>query len=270
MNIFKEVLNDVQQVEQNLIGPAYPYDQNIKPPNQVGMSTTGTSAALSSNINGLRQYVDLLVSGNSSASATGGPLGNKFFMQTGGKCLDNATNQEVDRYIYINNVPTGAIGNMNIDLSGMGGLNGGFQGLIPGALQDLNVLNPYALMQSFLLPNPPPCQEITMETINSDNITGSESQFVTIVDIQNMDPCTFPNGTNPVTGAVCGEGFSQRDKKKYSKKNKNKDNKDNKNNKNKGNDNSCPLPKDTAAQIYFTGLACLGIFIFYKIMKKSH
>jgi hypothetical protein len=30
MNIFKDVLNDVQQVEQNLIGPAYPYYQNIK------------------------------------------------------------------------------------------------------------------------------------------------------------------------------------------------------------------------------------------------
>jgi hypothetical protein len=256
MNIFKDVLNDVQQVEQNLLGPTYPYSQNIKPPNQIGMSTTGTSEALSANIDGLRQYVNVLVSGNSTASATGGPLGNKFFMNTGAKCLDTNTNQQVDRYIYVNNVPTGNTP-FNVDTTGMGGLNAGYQGLIPGALQDLNVLNPYALMQSFLLPNPPPCQEITMETINNFNITGSESQFVTVVDIQNMDPCTFPNGQNPVTGEICGEGFTQREikikKAKREKKNKN-----------------CPLPKDTVAQVYFTGLACLGIFIFYKLMQKSN
>ena len=258
MNIFKEVLNDVQQVEQNLIGPTYPYYANIKPPNEIGMSTTGTSEALSSNIKGLREYVNILVSGNSTASATGGPLGNKFFMQTGGKCLDTTTNQEVDRYIYINNVPTGDE-YFNVNLKGMGGLNGGFQGLIPGALQDLNVLNPYALMQSFLMPNPPPCQEITMETITVDNIKAVESQFVSTVDIQNMDPCTFPDNVNPVTGTTCGEGFSQR---KTKKKHKNKD----KNNDNK----NCPLPKDPIAQVYFAGLACLGIYIFYKLMEKSN
>ena len=257
MNIFKDVLNDAQQVEQNLLasGGAYPYYQNIKPPNQIGMSTEGTSEAISSNINGLREYVNVLVSGNSTASTTGGPLGNKFFMYTGGKCLDTATNQQVDRYSYINNVPTGNM-SFNVDTSGMGGLNGGFQGLIPGALQDLNVLNPYVLMQSFLLPNPPPCQEITMETINNDNIKGSETQFVTVVDIRNMDPCSFPNGQNPITKGVCGEGFSQREKNK--KKEKYNEN------------NIYTLPEDTIAQVYFAGLACLGIFIFYKVMEKSH
>ena len=256
MNIFKDVINDVQQVEQNLLGPTYPYYQNIKPPNEIGMSTEGTGDAISSNINGLREYVNVLVSGNSSASATGGPLGNKYFMNTGAKCVDTNTNQQVDRYIYVDNVPNGNT-SFNVDTSSIGGLNGGFQGLIPGALQDLNVLNPYTLMQSFLLPNPPPCQEITMETINTYNITGSESQFVSVVDIQNMSPCTFPNNQNPVTGQFCGEGFSQREKK------------NNKSNKNKNN-NKCPLPEDTLAQVYFAGLACVGIFIFYKVMEKSN
>ena len=252
-NLFEEVLGDLQQVEQNLIGPSYPYSQNILAPQYVGMSTDGTTTALSNNISGLRQYINLLVSGYSSASATGGPLGNKFFMQTGGQCTDTSTNQLVDRYIYINNVPTGDI-DFSVNMSaGMGGLNSGLQGLIPGALGDLSVLNPYALLQSFLAKNPGPCQEITMETIDNNNVTGSETQFVTLLDIQNIDPCSFPNGTNPVTGASCSQGFTQREKKK------------NKNNK------KCPsLPKDIIAQTYFTGLACLGIFIFVKIMEKSN
>jgi hypothetical protein len=249
MNLFQDVLNDVSQVEQNLIGPSYPYYQNVLPPENVGMSTTGTISAMSNNINGLRQYINLLISGNSSASSTGKPLGNKYFMQTGAKCTDNSTNQQVDRYIYIDNVPNGAL-DFNVNLSsGMGNLASGYQGLIPGALGDLNVLNPFTLMQAFLAPNPAPCQEITMETIDNNNVTGTQTEFVTVLDIQNMDPCSFQNGQNPVTGQNCSQGFTQREKKNKKK---------------------CPpLPKDMVSQVYFTGLACVGIYIFYKIMEKS-
>jgi hypothetical protein len=246
-NLFQDVLNDVHQVENNLIGPAYPYYENIKSPGAIGMSTTGTVSAMQDNIAGLRQYVNVLVSGNSTASATGGPLGNKFFMKTGAQCTDTSTNQQVDRYIYVDNVPNGVLG-FNVDISGMGGLSSGFKGLIPGALGDLNVLNPFALMQSFLAPNPAPCQEITMETIDVNNITGTETQFVTLIDIQNMSPCSFQNGQNPVTGDPCVQGFTQREKEKE----------------------KCPsLPNDPVAQIYFTGLACVGLYIFYKVMEKS-
>lgn len=250
MNLFKDVLNDVKQVEQNLLGPAYPYYENVLPPENIGMSTTGTIPAMSSNINGLKQYINLLVSGNSSASSTGGPLGNKFFMETGSQCVDNSTNQKVNRYIYVDNVPNGSIGfNVNVS-SGMGNLNSGYQGLIPGALGDLDVLNPFALMQAFLAPNPAPCQELTMETIDNNNITSTETQFVTLIDIKNMDPCSFQNGQNPVTGQGCSQGFTQRQKMKMKAKCK-------------------PLPKDLIAQFYFTGLACVGIYVFYKIMEKS-
>jgi len=255
MNLFQDVLNDVQQVEQNLIQPPYPYYANVLPPGEIGMSTDGTTSALGANISGLRQYVNLLVSGNSSASATGGPLGNKYFMRTGGTCTDVNTNQEVNRYIYIDNVPDGSIG-FDVTSSGMGGLSSGYKGLIPGALGDLSVLNPYTLLQSFLQPNPAPCQEITMETIDNNNITGSQTEFVTLVDIQNMSPCSFSNGQNPVSGNQCIQAFTQREKeKKYI---------------NKNNKKCAPLPKDLITQTYFTGLACVGIYIFIKIMEKSN
>ena len=52
----------------------------------------------------------MLVTGKGRASKTGKPLGNKFFLKTGGQCnpIDKKGNT-VDRYLYINNVPDGSI-----------------------------------------------------------------------------------------------------------------------------------------------------------------
>ena len=44
-----------------------------------------------------------------------------------------------------------------------------FKGLVPGAMGNLNVLNPFAIMQSFLSGATPPCQELTLETIDINN-----------------------------------------------------------------------------------------------------
>jgi hypothetical protein len=203
-NIFTEVLQDATGVEEKLLGPTYPYYSNIKTPKEIGMSDQGSIQAMGKDINGLVQYVSLLVSGKSEASATGGPLGNKFFLQTGAKCKDVATEDEQDRYIYVNNVPEG---NIPFISQGMGVNFSEFRGLIPGTMGNLNVLNPYAIMGSFMAGSTPDCQELTMETIDNNNNKSSETHFVTLVDIQNMDPCIFPNRSNPITGARCRETF---------------------------------------------------------------
>ena len=117
-NIFKEVLKDANGVEARLLGPTYPYYKNIKTPSEIGMGDEGSLRQMGKDIDGLIQYVQLLVTGKSNASATGGPLGNKFFLQTGAKCAaTNADKELVDRYIYVNNVPNG---NIPFISSGMG------------------------------------------------------------------------------------------------------------------------------------------------------
>jgi len=248
-NLFQEVLTDPQGVEQKLLGPTYPYYKNIKSPSQIGMSDKGTIQQMSKDIDGLIQYVELLVSGNSKASATGGPLGNKFFLQTGGKCaaIDSCTDpsnastcQQVDRYIYIDNVPSGDIPLIS---SGMGVNFSEFKGLIPGAMGNLNVLNPYAILKAFLSGATPPCQQITMQTITNDNAKSSESHYVTLTDISAMDPCIFPNGKNPVSGQSCKESFQTT--------------------------NTVMMPDDPLAQLYFASLGALGLFILYRLMEKS-
>jgi hypothetical protein len=253
-NIFQEVLSDANAVQTDLLGPTYPYYKNIKTPSQIGMSDQGSLSALGSDINGLIQYVEVLVTGNSEASATGGPLGDKFFLQTGAQCTDVSTGNLVDRYIYVDNVPDGDIPFIS---QGLGVNFSNFEGLIPGAMGNLNVLNPFAIMSSFLAGSNPPCQELTMQTIDVNNNVSSQTEFVTQADIGAMDPCTFQNGVNPVNGNQCVELFQNMDPNKT------------KQNKKGSKKNTNIIPDDPIVQVYFTSLAIVGIYIFYCLMNKS-
>jgi hypothetical protein len=208
---------------------------------------------MSRNINGLIQYVELLVSGNSQASATGGPLGNKFFLQTGAKCAavdkcsdpnDSSTCDQTNRYIYVNNVPEG---NIPFISGGLGVNFSEFKGLIPGAMGNLNVLNPFAILRAFASGSTPPCQEITMQTIDVNNNSSSETHYVTLADIQNTDPCSFPGGLNPVTQARCKETFQTR----------------------VAQDAAPVMSNDIMDQVYFASLAGVGLYILYRFMEKS-
>jgi hypothetical protein len=247
-NMFQEVLSNAKAAEEKYMGPAYPYYKYIKTPTELGMSDKGSLSQMGKNIDGLIDYVELLVSGKSKASATGKPLGNKFFLKTGGKCTDKSTEQEVDRYIYINNVPQG---NIPFISSGTGVNFSDFKGLIPGTISNLNAFNPMEMFQAFLSGSKPDCQELTMETIDIYNNRSTESHFVTLVDINNMDPCSFQDKTNPLTGDKCKETFSNltnMDEQCY----------------------TCyKIPKDPIAQAYFASLGVLGIYILYRLMLKN-
>lgn len=248
-NLFQEVLTDAKGVEERLLGPDYPYYKYIKMPSEIGMSPDGSLSALGNDVAGLVAYTELLVDGKGKASATGQPLGNKFFLQTGAKCTDKNTQQEADRYIYIDNVPAG---NIPFISSGMGVNFSEFTGLIPGAISDLNYFNPFTIMQGFLEGGKPDCQEITMEVIDVNNNRSTESHFVSLVDIGNMDPCIFTSTgkVNPVTNQGCKEAFSN---KKNNKKNKKF---------------VTDIPNDIFVKVYFTSLSILAIYILYCMMTK--
>jgi hypothetical protein len=249
-NIFQEVLNNAKAAEEKYIGPDYPYYKYIKTPSEIGMSNKGSLTQLGKNIDGLINYVEVLVSGGGKASATGQPLGNKFFLKTGGKCTDKATDQDVDRYIYINNVPAG---NIPFISSGVGVNFSEFKGLIPGTISNLNAFNPMEMFQAFLSGSKPECQDLTMETIDIYNNKSTESHFVTLVDIKNMDPCVFKDKKNPITNSQCREAFTNL------KQNEN------------GNElYSCyKMPSDPISQVYFASLGVLGVYILYGIMIKN-
>ena len=196
--------------KSSIFGEDYAYYNYIKTPKQLGMSTTGNLNTIGKDILGLTEYVKVMVTGTSTASSTGKPLGNKYFLQSGGKCTDTVTKQEVNRYIYINNVP---IGNVPFISSGLGVDFTDFRGLIPGAIEQLNNFNPVTIFKAFTAGANPPCQELTMQVIDQNNKVSTETNYVTVADITAMDPCIFPGNKpfNPVTKQVCRETFVNMD-----------------------------------------------------------
>ena len=247
-NIFTDAAKDPASLQERLIGPIYPYTQNIKTPTELGMSDRGTIQQMSRNITGLIGYVELVAAGGGDASKTGQPLGNRFFLQTGGKCVDVNSGKDAERFIYIDNIPQG---NIPFISSGMGMNFSSLRGLIPGVMSDLNVLNPFAIMGSFMAGSKPECQSITMQTVNNNNVRRNQTQFVALADISNIDSCSFPNRRNPVTRQVCREAYQ--------------------NNKTHAlNYGELTMPDDPIVQLYFASLSILGVYILYKMIEKKN
>jgi len=253
-DIFQNVLTNASGVEEKLLGPNYEYWKQIKSPSEMGMSDEGTLYALGQDFVGLGEYLGVLVSGKSNAQKSNGPLGNKFFLQTGGKCKDinscegqaeGCQMQEVDRYIYINNVPSG---NIPFISSGLGENFSELRGLIPGSMSNLNALNPFTIMQAFLSGTTPDCSSVKLETINSDNLKSTETHYVSIVDQANMDACSFIDRRNPINGNTCKETFSNMHKLEP----------------------AVYLPDSPVVQFYYAILGVLGIYILYCLMKKEY
>ena len=251
-NFFEEVSNNANKVEEQLLGPDYPYWKKINSPSQIGMSSSGSISALAKDVSGLVAYVELLVTGRGKANKTGSPLGDRFFLKTGALCTDEKTNEKVTRYIYVNNIP---VGNIPFISSGLDMNFSEFEGLIPGTLSDMNALNPFAIFSAFTSGTDPKCRALTMETTPSsiNNNKSRQTEFVTIDDIKRMDPCIFTlNGKrNPVSNKTCREALHNRFEllDKFAKQNTYQD--------------------DNIFRIYMLLVAILGFYIIYKISVKK-
>jgi len=210
-NIFQNVLTDASQVETELLGPSYDYSKQIKMPNEIGMSSKGDLKTLAKDITGLTEYVKALVSGNSNATRAK-YLGNKFFLKTGATCKALDTSEEVDRYIYMNNV---ASGNIPFISSAMGVNFNEFRGLIPGVMSELNNFNPFSILSSFMSGSNPECQKVTLPVVDVNNNVSTQTQYITTVDLNNMDACNFIDGNNPVNKKKCKQAFTQMNNSSY-------------------------------------------------------
>ena len=101
---------------KSILGPSYNYSDQVLDPGRLKVSGSGSVDSLWKDVGALAFYVDTLTFGRKTVSSpfknakNQQPLGNKFFVKTG-KCGNDSVEQckGSDRYIYINNVPTGKI-----------------------------------------------------------------------------------------------------------------------------------------------------------------
>jgi len=123
-------------------GKDFNYASAIRTPNELGMSPAGNMNALAADVAGLINYTEVLVSG--TGRAVKGKLGNQYFLKTLAKC--NLGGSETDRYLYINNVPTGNIKFGGVTLTGG---RSSLRGLVPGMIENIGKINPLAMFQAF-------------------------------------------------------------------------------------------------------------------------
>jgi hypothetical protein len=197
----------------------YSYEDQLKTPQQIGVSSKGDLETLKQDIKGIQSYVSVLTTGESRAQSVS-PLGNKYFLDMGSDCKDS-TGATQARYAFINNIPDGKLM--------------GQRGLVPGVIEDLAAINPSSIFSAFQADSP--CQQITMQTRDTTNKTGTDSKYVAQSDIETYNPCWFPNKRNPVTEEKCVEGMQSQ------------------------------MPKDPLLQTYFLGIGAIAGYMLYRMTK---
>ena len=234
---------EFKKTEEKLLGPTYEYWKKIKTPREMGMSDRGSLSVTARDIGGLIEYVKLMVSGDGRASIPRKPLGNKFFLSTNTKCIkegaydEDGKPKQVDRFTYISHVPRGSIPFVS---SGMGVNFSTFKGQIPGAMQNLEAVNPARFWRALKTSGKPECIPITMPTRDNKDIIRNETKHVATIDVRSMDACLFPGKRNPETGERCRETFT-----------------------NMNNDD------DIFLQFYIAAVSVLGLYLVYNIGKKA-
>ena len=149
----------------------YSYVNLIKRPNEMKISNKGTMKQLGTNIGGIINYINLLVTGNSPASKQGGqPLGDAYFINTKSSCVDDKGNIK-PRHFYINNVPP--------ETSLMG------RGLIGGITHDISELDPSDMLNSFTDTDKPTCSLRTFKVIDTSGKIYKETRYVADSEVTN-------------------------------------------------------------------------------------
>jgi hypothetical protein len=233
------------------IGDTYPYWNYIKTPQNLGITSDGNFPAFMKDVGGLFDYGELLILSKSNASTTGNALGNKYFLNTGGQCcpttVDNpwsntpcSSSSLVDRYIFMNNIPTG---NLPF-ITSSGNSNGEFTGILPGILEDVFKI-PIEIegLFSALTQEPnPPCIPLELAVTDINNNTSMQTQYVASSDVIGMSPSDFPNNKIPIS-----ESFINMNNQYMNIENK----------------------QDPIITLYFILLIILAIYLFYRLFYFS-
>ena len=245
--------------ERILNGPKYSYTNLIKTPREIGMSGKGNYDSIDKNVKALFSYVDVLVKGNSKALRGGGDeksdalLGSQSFYPTGQSCVldvGNGERKEVQRFIYQDFRPTG---NTPLDIGD--GMVKNLRGLVPGIMENVAKLNPLNTFESIMDVNPT-CMLLRMPVTKDLTKASKSGDFetfpVSIIDIAQMDPCSFPlyGYRNPATGYQCQAGFR------------------NLNNELENTVNDYSIEKDLG-YLYLTSLSFIGLYVVLKLITPE-
>ncbi len=248
----------------------YDYSKMIKTPDEMGINDNGTWNTVMYNLDAMGSYVQALTTGKrgnyyKAPAATkanggqGGPLGGRFFLNTGGKCTDKNGNKQ-DRYSYMNNVARSSSSSSLNEL----------RGIVPGIAGNLIQMNPLPVFNAFVEPTYPKCTPVRMQTIDINGTVSSQTRYMADSEIKTLDPCAFDylrsdgNRGHELAGwrkdTLCrSEGFTNmagvnifKDMKHLKRKSP-----------------FANLPDDSLTNIYILLLSFFGIYIVKRLTDKK-
>ena len=188
-----EISGNKKKGGSQLTGIDFNYSSAIRTPSELGMSSSGNMNALAADIAGLINYTEVLVSG--TGRAIKGKLGNQYFLKTLAKC--NLGGRETDRYLYIDNVPSGNVSFGGVSLTGG---RSSLRGLVPGMIENIGKINPLSMFQAFS-EGTPDCircpRRICPVTTGKSNLPISKSDYNEISKLELHEITICEKGINP-------------------------------------------------------------------------
>ena len=244
-SFFSSIGNKISKFQQNMLGPDYNYAENISTPSDLGASSKGELGALGDNLGVLGIYTGVLIQGGGIGTKDGKSLGTKFYIATVGKCTDKSGKRQT-RSLYIDNVP---IGNIPFLSSGMGVNFSELKGLVPGIIEDTNVLNPMSMLHSFGQGAAPPCSyksgkgkssEAKWGVKNDSRSNAPSGGYILDTEIDEYEKIQGRSEAF-ITGNEILRGEKKQSKKKLEK----------------------------FENIYITGFSCLLLFLLHRMMYRK-
>jgi hypothetical protein len=179
--IWKSVQNG-EDIQTELVGPEYSYANNISGPSSLGVGSDGSFGQLGTNADAIAYYTKALITGDP-------PLGNQYFVNTGGMCTAPDGSLQ-PRYNYINNMASGSAALP----SAISELGSDFNGLIPGIAEDIEGLNPLHLFAGLMSDPNPQCVCMSCPVTG-----GTTAKFVT----STLDPDIQGSQCQQVDPSLC-------------------------------------------------------------------
>lgn len=183
-SVWSDIDGGASNVTTDILGPSYSYADNIPGPASKGVGSDGSFGQIFTNLGATVDYVKLMI--------TGPPLGNAYYVNTGGTCTapDGSTQS---RYNFINNISTGA----NLVPQGLNDLSfisSDLNGLIPGIAGDIEGLDPLYLFNALTADGNPPCA-----CYKCNVTTGTQYRFLT----PELSPDFDTNSCSQVDASLC-------------------------------------------------------------------
>ena len=168
--------NDIKE----LGGIEHNYIRQIKTNRELGISSRPTLGALEKDIAGLINYTSLLTDGTGRAKK-GRALGNRYFLKTLSKCSPiDQKGQKTQRYVYIDNIPSGKIKG----ISNAAGASLGGAGLISGVIENVQSINPASFFTALTEGANPECMRCPSSVCPVT--TGKKNQYITVSDYKQI------------------------------------------------------------------------------------